>query len=276
VSGLLASLQAPPSGRQRPVWFDNLAYCRDKLLAGRPVPWDSPGDLVGFFGKAQGMFFSDALLVDLADLYGQITDDDRLRAAMAARSRPGYPLRVLLGDETARGRAEQAVAALTASATVPVLLTLPSPARWLATTAEQAGKAAGPPDADQADSAAMYVADLLRIFATARVGGLLLDEGSTRAHDLVDPQAYAPVLNLTDHYGWPLFVRTDAAPAWPQGAVPGVTGWVGSAPPQFPAPYWGLVAEEDGWSSAEGDLVLAVVAAAGDPETVMRGVRALG
>jgi len=275
MSGLLASLQAPPSGRRRPVWFDNLAYCRDKLLAGRPVPWDSPGDLVGFFAKAQGMFSSDALLVDLADLYGQIADDDELRVAMAARSRPGYPLRVLLGDEPARSRAEHAVAALTASAAVPVLLSLPSPARWLATAAEQAGRAAGPPGSDQADTAAMYVADLLRTFATARVAGLLLDEGSTPSGDLVDPQAYGSVLNLADHYGWPVFIRTDAAPAWPFGPVPGVAGWVGSAPPRFPAPYWGLVAGEDGWSSAEGDLVLAVVAPASDPETVMRGVRAL-
>jgi hypothetical protein len=275
VTGLLESLQAPPSGRQRAVWFDNLAYCRDKLLGGRPVQWDSPGDLVGFFAKAQGLFSSDALLVDLADLYGQITEDDRRRAAMFARNRPGYPLRVLLGDETARGRAEQAVAALTASAAVPVVLTLPSPARWLATAADQAGKPGGPPDSDQADTAAMYVADLLRIFATARVDGLLLDEGPTPASDLVDAQAYTPVLKIAEHYEWPVFIRTDAAPAWPRGTIPGVTGWVGSAPPSFAAPSWGLVADEDGWTSAEGDLVLAVVAPAGDPHTVMRDVRSL-
>jgi len=272
----LTSLQTPPSGRQRAVWFDNLGYCRDKLLAGRPVPWDSPGDLVGFYAKAQGMFSSDALLVDLADLYAQFANDDALRDAMAARRRPGYPLRVLLSDETARGRADQAVAALTASAAVPVVLTLPSPARWLATATEQAGKTAGPPDADQADTAAMYVADLLRLFAGARIAGLLLDEGSTPAADLVDPQAYASVLKVAEHYEWPVFIRTDAAPAWPRGTVSGVTGWVGAAPPAFPAPYWGLVAGEGEWGSAEGDLVLALVAPASDPETVMRDVRALG
>jgi hypothetical protein len=157
-----------------------------------------------------------------------------------------------------------------------VVLALPSPARWLATATEQAGKPAGPPDADQADTAAMYVADLLRIFAGAGVDGLLLNEGPTPMDDLVDPQAYAPVLKIAEHYEWPVFLRTDAAPAWPRGTTPGVAGWVGAAPPQVPAPYWGQAAGQDAWSSAEGDLVLAVVAPAGDPQTVMRGVRALG
>jgi len=275
MTGLLASLQAPPSGRRRAVWFDNLAYSRDKLLAGRPVPWDSPGELVAFFAKAQGMFSSDALLVDLADLYGQLAQDGKLREAMLARSRPGYPLRVLLSDETARARAEQALTALAASTVVPVLLTLPAPARWLATAAELAGRAAGPPDSDQADTAAMYVADLLRIFAATGIDALLLDEGATPVDDLVDPHSYASVLRVAEHYEWPVFIRADAAPAWPRGTVPGVAGWIGSAAPPSPAPTWGTVAGEDGWTSAEGDLLLAVVTAKSDPETVMRAVRAL-
>jgi hypothetical protein len=275
MTGLLAGLQAPPSGRRRAVWFDNLGYCRDKLLAGGPVPWDSPGELVAFFAKAQGMFSSDALLVDLADLYGQLAADGKLREAMLARSRPGYPLRVLLSDETARARAEPALTALAASTVVPVLLTLPSPARWLSTAAELAGRPAGPPDADQADTAAMYVADLLRVFAATGIDGLLLDEGATPAHDLVDPQSYTSVLKVAEHYEWPVFIRTDAAPAWPRGTVPGVAGWVGSAAPPSPAPTWGMVAGEDGWTSAEGDVLLAAVTAKSDPETAMRAVRAL-
>jgi hypothetical protein len=59
-----------------------------------PVPWDSPGEVVAFFGKAQGMFRSDALLVDLGDLLAwRVGHDGFLRTAMAAHSRPGYALR---------------------------------------------------------------------------------------------------------------------------------------------------------------------------------------
>jgi hypothetical protein len=47
--------------------------------------------------------------------------------------------------------------------------------------AGHAGQETGPADADRAETAAMYVADLLRAFAAAGVDGLLLDEGSTAA-----------------------------------------------------------------------------------------------
>ena len=276
MSGLLASLDSPPSGRKRPVWFDNLAYCRQKLLAGQPVPWASPGELAAFYGKAQDMFGSDALLVDLADLYAQQAADDRLRQAMAARSRPGYPLRTLLGDDTARASAREAVDAITAGrATAPTVLALPAPARWLSVAAGQAGQETAPPDADRAETAAVYVADLLRIFAGARVDGLLLDEGPTAKSDLAPAQAYQPVLNLAAHYGWPVFVRTDAAQAWPHGPVPGLAGWIGSAPPRLTDGRWGLVADEDAWADTDGDFLLARVPADGDPETIMRKVREL-
>jgi hypothetical protein len=276
MTDLLASLDSPPSGRRRAVWFDNLAYCRQKLLAGRPVPWDSPGELAAFYGKAQDMFGSDALLLDLTDLYAQQAADDRLRQAMAARSRPGYPLRALLGDDTARAHAQQAVIAVTAGrTTAPTVLALPAPARWLSDAAAQAGQEPAPPDPDRAETAAVYVADLLRIFAGAGVDGLLLDEGPTAAADLVPAPAYQPVLNLAAHYDWPVFVRTDAAPAWPHGAVPGVAGWLGSAPPRQAEGRWGLVAGEDLWADADGDLMLATVPADGDPETIMRKVGAL-
>ena len=42
MSRLLTSLDAPPSGRARPVWFDAAAYGRARLLGGGDVPWPSP------------------------------------------------------------------------------------------------------------------------------------------------------------------------------------------------------------------------------------------
>ena len=168
---LIGSLSAAPSGRATPVWFDSLAYCREKLLGGEPVPWGSPGELAAFAGKAQGMFRSDAQLVDLADLYAWRTSvDDGLRTSMGARSRVGYALRTLLADEKTRTVAVDAVSAVSGVGSgSPVVLTMPSPSRWLAISAEQAGKPIARPDPDSADTAAMYLADFLRIFATAPV-----------------------------------------------------------------------------------------------------------
>src|SRR5690348_18011283 len=140
MSRLLASLDAPPSGRFRPVWFDAMAYGRARLLGGDDLPWQAPAELTSFFGKTQAMFGSDAVLADVADVFAQrAAADQALRAAMVARSRPGYALRTLLGDERARADAAEAVGALAATkGTVPLVLTVPAPGRWLAAAAAQA------------------------------------------------------------------------------------------------------------------------------------------
>jgi len=294
MSRLPASLDAPPSGRPRPVWFDAAAYGRARLLGGAEVPWSSPAELSSFFAKLGGMFHSDAILVDLAELFAQRTAaDQQLRTAMAARSRPGYALRTLLADEQARGTAAEAVRVLAAtSGPVPLVLAVPAPGRWLAAAARQAqrdgsdpappdagSQDAGPPDAGQAETAAIYCADFLRMFAGVGVDGLLLDEGQVPAGELIHPDAYRPVLNVADHYEWPVLIQTGASAAWPHGPVPGVAAWLGSAGPGEPAGRWGIVAGADFWDGAGppagADLVLASVPAGADPESVMKRVRAL-
>jgi len=278
---LLASLDAPPSGRARPIWFDAAAYGRAKLLGGGQIPWNSPAELTAFFAQTQAMFGSDAILTDIADIFAQrAAADAALRTAMAARSRPGYALRALLGDEQARAIAAEAVWALAAtSGAVPLVLTAPAPGRWLAAAAQQAGSDPGPPGAGQAETAAIYCADFLRTFAGAGVDGLLLDEGRVPGDELIPPEAYRPVLNVADHYDWPVLIRTEAAAAWPHGNVAGVAAWLGSAAPAGPSGRWGIVAGADFWDGtgppAEADLVLAAVPAEADPEAVMERVRAL-
>jgi hypothetical protein len=281
MSRLPASLDAPPSGRAGPTWFDAAAYGRARLLGGGDVPWASPAELSSFFAKIGGMFRSDAVLVDLADLFAQRTAaDQQLRAAMAARSRPGYALRTLLADGQARSTAAEAVRVLAAtSGPVPLVLTVPTPGRWLVAAAQQAGSDPEPPDAAQAETAAIYSADFLRMFADTGVDGLLLDEGRVPAGELIHPEAYRPVLNVANYYEWPVLIQTDAAAAWPHGPVPDIALWLGSAAPSQPAGRWGVVADADFWEGADpsagADLVLAAVPAEADPEAVMKRVRAL-
>jgi hypothetical protein len=281
VNRLLASLDAPPSGRERAVWFDAADYGRAKLLGGAAVPWSSPAELASFVAKLQGMFRSDAILVDGGEVFAQrAANDAQLRAAMAARTRPGYALRTLLADEQARGNAADGVRALAATAGgVPLVLAVPAPGRWLAAASQQAGSDPGPIDAARAETAAMYVADMLRTFGSLGLDGLLLDEGTARGSGLIHPDAYQSVLNVADHYGWPVLIRADAAAAWPHGNIPGATAWLGSAAAEVLSGPWGVVAGEGFWDGGnpapEADLVLAPVPAQADPEIVMKRVRAL-
>jgi hypothetical protein len=245
------------------------------------VPWDSPAELTAFFGKTQGMFRSDAVLMDVGGLFAQrAAGDAQLRAAMGARARPGYALRTLLGDERARGAAAEAVRALAAtSGAVPLVLVMPAPGRWLTVAAAQVQPDAGPADADRAATAAMYVADMLRTFASLGVDGLLLDEGPVPGPELIHPDMYRSVINVADHYEWPVLIGTEAAPAWPRGSIDGVAAWLGSAAPSEPSGRWGVVADTAFWAGADppagAELLLAAVPAEADPEAVMTRVRAL-
>lgn len=281
MSRLLASLGAPPSGRARPIWFDAADYGRTRLLAGQEVPWHSPAELTAFFGKTQGMFRSDAVLLDVGGLFAQrAAGDEQLRAAMGARTRPGYALRTLLGDEEARGTAAEAVRALAAtSGGVPLVLVVPAPSRWLTAAAAHVQPDTGPPDAGRTETAAMYVADMLRTFASLGVDGVLLDEGPVSGPELIHPDMYRSVINVADHYEWPVLIRTEAAPAWPCGSIDGVAAWVGSAAPREPAGRWGVVAGTGFWTGADppaaAEFVLAAVPAEADPEAVMTRVRAV-
>ena len=281
MSRLLASLTAPPSGRERAIWFDAAVYGQAKLLAGAAVPWGSPAELTSFVAKLQGMFRSDAILADIGEVFTQrAAGDAQLRAAMAARTRPGYALRTLLADEQARAAAAEAVRALAATAGgVPLVLTVPAPGRWLAAAAAQAGSDPGPPDPGLAETAAMYVADMLRTFGSLGADGLLLDEGSAKGSGLIHPEASRSVLNVADHYGWPVLIRADDAAAWPHGSIPGVAAWLGSAPADVTSGRWGVVAGTGFWDgddpAPEAGLVVVPVPALADPDSVMKRVRAL-
>ena len=79
------------------------------------------------------------------------------------------------------------------------------------------------PDAGQAETAAMYSADFLRTFSDSGVDGLLLDEGPVPADELTDPEAYRPVVNVAEHYEWPVLIRTDAGLTVPAIAVDGLS-----------------------------------------------------
>ena len=125
----------------------------------------------------------------------------------------------------------------------------------------------------------VYVADMLRTFGSLGVDALLLDEGSAPESGLIHPEAYRSVLNVADHYGWPVLIRTDAAAAWLHGSIPGVTAWLGPAPVDVTSGRWGVVATAGFWDgdnpAPDAGFVLVPVPAQADPEVVMKRVRAL-
>lgn len=255
-------IRQPPTGRARAVIVDFHDYAQTVFLKSRPVPWGEAMAYSNFLGQAQGVLKSDALLLPLNRFYDDLlAGSPDLRTAMGAKSRTGYALRTLLGDADASSRAVEFVTTFVKTQRSPVLLQLPSPFRWLASTHALAGGEAEL-DGDNAENASMYVANLLRGFAALPLAGILLDDrmpAGTARGLAAEFDAYSPVANVTEHYGWTLAMRRDG------GITMSGSNVVGEP---IPADYW------SGDPSASpalppGDFLIGEIPADSVPETVM-------
>jgi hypothetical protein len=202
----------------RPVlWLDATAYA-GRLLAGGAVPWLNAAELIAWQRKAQGLLKSDVVALPLAALCeAWLSVHPALKNAMAEKRRAVYPLKVLLADEALRAHLLEVLNSYRAVFTsVPLALIAPSPRAWIAEAYAQAHGADAEVEIgdDEADSAAMYLADFLRSFADSGVDVLLLDE-----QNLAQPLAastlacYQTVANVAGHYRWDLGLRLSAAGA---------------------------------------------------------------
>jgi hypothetical protein len=263
---------APPSGRSKAVVFDHHEYASSVILRGRPIPWDNATAYAAFFAQAQGLLRPDVALLDLNRLYSHlVAGNTGLETAMAARSRTGYALRTLLGDDDLNRAVLDFVTVFAKTARQPVVLRIPSPMGWLMGTHRFSGSDdTSDLDADNAENASMYVGDWLRAFASLPIAGLLLDnrtpsEGSRSAsrNVTVPLEAYTPISNLAGNYRWTLGQLDDDQP--------GLHG-VAAVGAYIPARFW-LEPDVD---LPAGDFYLSEIPSAASPEGVLARLETLG
>jgi hypothetical protein len=261
-------VSAPPSGRSKAVAFDHHEYASSVILRGRPVPWDNATAYAAFFAQAQGLLRPDVALLDLNRLYGHLMSGNTgLETDMAARSRTGYALRTLLGDDDVNRAVLDFVTVFAKTARQPVALRIPSPMEWLMGTHHFSGADdTSDLDADNAENASMYVSDWLRAFAALPIAGLLLDNrtpaGASR--DVTVPlEAYTPISNLADNYRWTLGqLDDDQARLYGDAAVGAY----------IPARFW----LEPDVELPAGDFYLSEIPSAASPEGVLARLESLG
>jgi hypothetical protein len=189
-----------------PLWIDAWRYGERLLNKGQPAPWDDVGMLASFTGRLQSLVSSDVFMVEVASFYDHwLQRHPALLQAMAEKRRLGYPLRTLLADQGAREELHQIVEALSGiHGDVPLVLAMPSPRCWMALACCQArGLGSVEVNWDDAESAAMYLADYLRVFADCQLSGVLLrDLPGEGPADASEAARYQPVVNVARHYQW--------------------------------------------------------------------------
>ena len=188
------------------LWIDADDYC-ERLLANGQAPWADAAAWLAWQRKGQGLLRSDVVALPLARIVdGWLEAQPDVRSTMGLRNRLLLPLRTLLANEALRAHLVELVAGLRASqGSTPVVLVLPSPRAWVAIAYRQAFADEPEPEvgADDADSAAVYVADFLRAFGEAGLDGVLLVEAAETVPGSDDDlSCYSAVFNLAAHYRW--------------------------------------------------------------------------
>ncbi len=256
---------APPSGRGRPLLLEHSGYGTAVLRQGRPIPWTDLAELTGYFGQLNGLLDPDAIWLDVAALYSaHLGAREDLVQAMGSRARTGYAMRTLLADDEGIDLVLRTASTLGAAARRPVVLAVPSPARWLARAHEDARTPLEAVDEDGADKASMYLAEWLGRLGSLTVALLLLETGGDQATPVTtgeDLEGYASITNVADHFGWSVAMRRQEALAVREGE-----------------PQIGLVPESfwlEGAQVPDGAALVATIPAAASPERVLEQVTLL-
>lgn len=232
------------------LWLDYSAYA-GRLLAGNNIAWLDVSALVAWQRKAQGLLKSEVVGLPIAPLIGAwLQQYPHLVTSMGSKRRALFPLKTLLADEALRAHLVEALSGLRSCfQKMPLALVIPSPRHWVALAYEQALGTAAEIEigADETDSAAMYVADFLRVFGESGIDVLLLEETpESEPEDEAEIEWYRPLLNICQHYRWDCGLRLPQAQKTPD-AVAGV-GFV-IAPRALPGVVAGLAVSQDFWNS---------------------------
>ena len=252
-------VQSPPTGRGTALVIDAAAYARRVILRDGAVPWTDLTQYTNYLGQIEGLLKPDVRLVDLGAFYADgLGRRPDLSEAMSARTRTGFALRTLLADDALAQNAAELLSVSAQTSRLPLVVQVPSPLTWLGLTHMQAtGESAADLDTDDGENASMYYADWLRRFSTVPVSLLLLDgrPGAVPGLPAEDVTSYTPLHNASEHYRWPLGLRTADVTVCGHD-LKGVT---------VPADYW----TEDDVPVPEGDFALAEIPAEAEPETVL-------
>lgn len=209
--GFAARLPAPQGSGQIRLWLKSADYARRILLGESVDPWSGAAQYLAFFSQAHALVKSDVAVLELGDLYDSFAaNHPEWSEAVNKRRKPATALRRLLEPEAPRQLLSEVVEAVLSHlrGQTPLVLSMPSPRRWINHANALTGSDAMEMSADDVEDGAMYIADLLRSVSQHPLSGVLLEEprnaGDFHADDL---SHYQSMVNVIGHYRWSLALR---------------------------------------------------------------------
>jgi hypothetical protein len=209
--GFAARLPAPQGSGQIRLWLKSADYARRILLGESVDPWSGAAQYLAFFSQAHALVKSDVAVLELGDLYDSFAaNHPEWSEAVNKRRKPATALRRLLEPEAPRQLLSEVVEAVLSHlrGQTPLVLSMPSPRRWINHANALTGSDAMEKSADDVEDGAMYIADLLRSVSQHPLSGVLLEE-PRHADDFHadDLSHYQSMVNVIGHYRWSLALR---------------------------------------------------------------------
>jgi hypothetical protein len=183
-------------------------YAKHLLAGDDGNPWANAGAFLAFFSQAQGLLRPSVAILDVRDLYlTWLKTDGAARTELSGKRRPMAAMKYLFEAEKPRALLREIITAVAFQLkdSTPLVLSLPSPRHWFWLAASQSTGADIDVSSDDAENAAVYLADFVRAFSDLPISGILLEE---RAEITITEQdaftCYKPVFNVSKHYRWPV------------------------------------------------------------------------
>ena len=261
------------------LWLDDAAYAGRLLADGNPPLLEVP-EFVAFRTQASALLHSDVLTLALAPVCEAWLDaHPELLERMGRKQRAVAPLRALLGDDGLRDHLVSLTRAVRqALSGSPLVLSLPSPRAWAHATHARCGLEGIAVEQNEVDKASVYVAEFLRTFAECSPDGILLCEDADNVPaDPAEIDWYRPVLNVAEHYRWPVGLNLSGMPS-PRTLPPGIDFAI--ADDTFEALPTAVALPSSIWTQAPAPDAgpacrFAAIPAAADPQSVLATIEAL-
>ena len=182
-------------------------YAQHILLQDKPIPWFEATAYANHLKQTVALLKPQVAVISLDKMLEQeLINNQQLTTEMSAKSRTGYALKIFMRNEKIKAAVSALMTSCISTQSIPVMIQLPSPLQLLYITA-----GAALPDSnhefneDDAENAAIYIADWLRVFKDIDIAGLIFDE----CEGDVPKGVYKPITNTAEHYQWIIGIRRD-------------------------------------------------------------------
>jgi hypothetical protein len=207
IESVFPSVQAPL------LMLDGWDYAQQLFLPNAAIPWHDPVAFEAVYRQMLGLLRPQVATLDLTRLVlAHAEHQHGLRDAMTRRPRLSFPLKALLADPTLAQRLKQLIATTRdARGNRPLALTLSTPLNLLRQAYELAHGQTMPPEGeDDAERAAVYLADFLTRAAHDGVAALMLIDRDAQGAQAGFADALSPLVNLARHMRWKLLMASQA------------------------------------------------------------------